>query len=165
MFAGLGVLSREILVARNIAVVPWSRGIALFVPFALAHEIPILLYTALLRRACLQAFRGKTTGFSRYLLSVVATSVSVEKAEEFPKLLYAVLGSCLALLLASGASLLGSVLYTGPGGFAEVVVMMLAMLPLTLGYASVFGLVSAAIGGALGVWIYNVRHTRNAKAR
>lgn len=155
---GIGFVGRAILVSRGVAVLAWPDAIALFVPFALFHEIPILVFSIMLRRACFQAFDGSASGVSNYLLAVIAPSVSAEKAQEFPELLHAVVGSCVGLVFVVGAGLLGAVLYSGPGGFAEVVVMILAMFPLTMAYELVLGLVGAAIGGLLGGWVYKARN-------
>jgi len=153
VFAVLGVVGREVVLARGVPVLPRREGILLFVPLALAHELPVFLYAMLLRRACLRAFAGQATGFSGYLLAVVMPPVAVGAIAEFPRVRAAAIGSCAALVVGMGASLLGAVLASGPGGFAEVAIMLLAMLPLTLGYACVAGLVCAAIGGAVGLWI------------
>lgn len=151
ILAAAGVAGRQILKADGVPVLSWRDGMALFVPLALFHLLPVLIYTAMIRRACLRAFRGEGRGISRYLLAVIAGSVSAEREEEFPDLLYAVTGACVALVAFAGVSVFGAVLYSGPGGLAEVVMMTLGMLPLTLGYVMLLGLVSLGAGGLLGI--------------
>jgi hypothetical protein len=55
-------------------------------------------------------------------------------------LVYAVFGSCVCVLLLQSIIVLLGALATGAGGFAALVIMRLAMFPLTLGYLLVISL-------------------------
>lgn len=156
LFAGLGLLGRQTLVRSGVEVVPWAQASPLFIMFALFHMVPVLLYTSLIRRACLQAFRDELTPLSAYLLRQVDPTIDPREAGQFRRLLFAVTGSCLCLLLVVSMSLFGGVVAIGPGGFAELVFMTLLMFPLTLGYLFLLSLVAAGFGGLVGSWIYRL---------
>ena len=158
IFGVLGVLGREILISQGVPVVQWAEAKQLFIPFALFHLVPVLLYSFLIRRACFQSFDDELTKFSAYLLRVVDPSVDIKKSGDFTKMVYAVFGSCVCVLLLQSISLFVGTLATGPGGFAEVVIMTLAMFPLTLGYLLVISLVAAGVGGLVGSWFFRFRH-------
>ena len=155
IFGALGLLGREILVSQGVSVVQWAEAKQLFIPYALFHIVPVLVYSLLIRRAFFQAIDDETTNFSAYLLRVVDPSVEIGKSSGFTKLVYAVVGSCVCVLLLQSISVLLGTLATGPGGFAELVAMTLGMFPLTLGYLLIITLVAAGVGGLLGTWIFH----------
>lgn len=155
---GMGLLGRYFLEAQGIQVVSWEEGVALFIPIAIMEEVSLLIMSLLIGHACITTFEGEASKLSRYILGVVATSVSVEKQEDYLKLRYTITGACAAMLVFSAARLLASVLdSTGPGGFAEVALMALAFWPITIALGLFLGLFGAAVGGLLGSWIYSLR--------
>lgn len=157
IFGAIGVLARERLLSHGVPLLEWSDARALFIPFALLHLVPVLIVQFLIRKAVLMAFDGKASGFWGYLVRVIDPSVDAREPDDFPHLLSATIGACLGLLFMVSRSLYAGAMSIGPGGFTEVVLMSLAMFPLTIGYLLLLGFLAAAIGAFIGGWVYTLR--------
>lgn len=158
IFAGIGALGRASLEAQGVAVLSWSRAISYFVPFALLHEVPVLLFALIVYRTCRQAFHGAASPRSGYFLAVIAPSVRPGDAKDFPRLVHAVIGASVGVVGTMSFFLVGPVLHTGPGGFGEAAIMLVAMAPLVLAYYAFFALIAAAVGGLVGTFVYRLLH-------
>ena len=134
LFVGLGYFGRELLLSRGVSVLSLADAERLFVPYALFHVAGVWICTFVLRRACITALDGRETRLSSYLLAVINPLVDPASEKDFPELLASLMGAVLGVLLVFSGALWVGVLATGPGGFAEVVTMELAMFPLTLGF-------------------------------
>ncbi|MBW6418852.1 hypothetical protein [Celeribacter sp. PS-C1] len=131
---GLGILARETLSARGVDVVSIERGIKLLLPFAIWANMPFFAL------ATLVAWRLKKT---------LTTTPN-----DFSKMVLISLGSWAGTAVVQGISLFQAMTYTGPGGFAEVVGMMIALSVITIPAMILSCAVGAAIGGVLGALVY-----------
>ncbi len=157
IFASIGFVGRELLVSQGVAVLAISEAKRLFIPYMLFHELAAFICSFCIRSACFKAFDGEDTRFSAYILRVIDPNIDAALGKDFPRLEYSIVGACTFVAFLISGSLLGGALATGPGGFAEVVIMEIAMFPLTLGYLLVLSLLAAAIGGLIGSSVYTAK--------
>ncbi len=131
-----GIAAREVLIARGVSVVSWSRGISLMTPLVLWAEIPFILL-AVFVRARLRRTLMKDPVALRMWLQIG-------------------LGALVGTLAVQGYVLFGMVSYDGPGGFAEVVSMVLVLSLLTIPY-NIAVCALGAIAGAGLVWLFWIK--------
>ncbi|MFC2967635.1 hypothetical protein [Acidimangrovimonas pyrenivorans] len=120
--------------------VTWQRGAMLILPLAQWAETPYLVLAYIVRRGLRRVPPGDAAGVAKWRL------VS--------------LGAFAGVLVAVGGQLFGMLGYHGPGGFAEVVIMTLAMWMFTIPYLLLWSAGGAALGGALGWglwWVWSRR--------
>jgi len=133
----VGLAARQALAARGIAVVDLSRGASLIVPITLFFEVPFVILAAILRRLLRKTVRTEP--------------------EALRKWLYTSWGAFAGMAAALGYVQYDTFLYSGPGGFAEVVGMMMALWMLTLPAFLAIGAVGAGVGAVLGQLLWRLR--------
>lgn len=133
---GLGVVGREVLIARDVPVVTLTEGARLILPMAIWADIPFLLLAFVVRRRLRSAAKASL--------------------DELPKAMVLSAGAFLGALAAMGISLFGAVTYSGPGGFAEVVIMLLVMWPMTTAAMVFYCAAGAAIGALLAAIVWRI---------
>lgn len=151
------------LQSAGVSMVSWSRGVSLFIPVALFHAVPLILLALVEISACKAAIRGRKSKWREYVLAVLVPAVSVAEPKDAGRLWAALSGAGLLSVVWVCYSLFTLASYQGPGGFAEAVIMTLALFPLTLGALMLHVALAAAIGGALGSGIYVLVRRRGRK--
>lgn|GEM_PF-6421534 len=126
----VGLAARRALAARGVAVVDLSRGAVMILPVTLFFGVPFVLLTMIVRRLLRKTFR--------------------QQPEALTKWLYMSGGAFAGMLVAIAYSQFDMFLYSGPGGFGEVVGMVLALWMLTLPSFLAIGAVGAGVGTVLG---------------
>ena len=135
-----GVYAKVSLEAAGVPTVPWARGIQLIISIALWAETP---YLALL-----------VLGRWRFRKIDPANREDVAKARAI------LAGSWLGVCVLMGIVLGGLFTYSGPGGFAEAVSMVLFLAPITVPSLILQAGIGAAIGGMLGLAVWSWRSGR-----
>ncbi len=137
----VGLAARQTLAARGVPVVDLSRGAALILPLALFFEVPFVILAMIVRRLLRKIARTGPGALTKWL--------------------YMSGGSFAGMLAVIAYSQFDMFLYSGPGGFGEVVGMMLALWMLTLPSVLAIGAVGAAVGAVLGQLAWRIRTSRN----
>jgi hypothetical protein len=132
LLALYGLYARSSLQANGVEVVSIERGIELLIPLAIWAE-PAFFVVAIVTH--------------RRLRNMVAADPG-----SFRKGMLMGLGAFTGLVLSHGWLALGMLLYAGPGGFAEVVYMTLAMWMISIPYLIMLTGVAALFGAGL-VWL------------
>ena len=133
----VGLVARQTLAARGISVVDLSRGISLILPVTLLFEIPFLVLALIVRRLLKKTVQ--------------------QDPETLPKWLHTCWGAFAGLIAVMAYVQLDAFAYAGPGGFSEVVGMMLALWMFTLPSFLAIGAVGAAVGAVLGQLAWRLR--------
>lgn len=144
----LGIAARMILQARGIDVVDWSRGIQLFVPFAIWAMVPYVILGWLAPKAAHRLIdRPMTTPavFGKAVSDRIEGRQALGPADRVPVLV----GGFLGFALMHAWRVLGLLTYSGPGGFAEAVIMVIVMSPLTVPLLTLW----CALGALGGAWL------------
>lgn len=157
----LGIAVWNYLEIQGVDLMPLSSAIKLYIPLGLLSLAPLVILAYLLIRSVKQSFVGTAGSLSRYFLAVVATSVTIQNPADFPRLIATSLGACVAAYVPITLMLVSMASYTGPGGFAEAVIMTLVMWPIMIGYLLLQTLIAAAIGG----WVFSMLYTRLSKLK
>ncbi|SFJ38021.1 hypothetical protein [Celeribacter neptunius] len=131
---GLGVLARETLMARGIEVVSVERGAKLLLPYALWADAPFIVLAFMVRTRLRRALR--------------------ECPEDTRRLFTIAIGSYLGTAVVHGVVQFQGLVYTGPGGFAEMVTMMILMSPLTIPGLVLTCAIGAAFGGLIAAYLH-----------
>lgn len=134
--AMIGVAGKFYLDAKGVATVGWGRGVQLMVPVVIWAEVPYLVYFFVAQLFMRRALRTDRASLSR--IRVV------------------LLGGMIGLAAVVGYTLFGMVTYVGPGGFGEMVAMMLALSMFTLPWLIFKAAVGAVIGALLGGLVVRV---------
>jgi hypothetical protein len=119
---------------RGIPVVTIDRGIELIVPITLFAEVPFVILALIVKR--------------------ILSSVALHDPRSLPGWISVSAGAFLGLAAAIGYKLYGLMLYDGPGGFAEVVGMMLALWIFTLPMLLVLSAAGVVVGGLAGAILW-----------
>lgn len=133
----VGIIARITLEARGVSVVSWSRGIQLMIPLAIFFEIPFVVLAIYVHRK---------------LKSALA-----ENPEQLSMRLHMYVGAFLGLFVYQGFSLFGLTTYSGPGGFANAVILMLGMWMITVPYMLALGGGASVVGGFFGWLLWRKR--------
>ncbi|WP_157617091.1 hypothetical protein [Thioclava pacifica] len=126
----IGVAGKLYLDANGVPTVGWGRGVQLMVPVVIWAEVPYLVYFLVAQI------------FMRRALRTDRATV--------PRVRVVLLGGLIGLAAVVGYTLFGMVTYVGPGGFGEMVAMMLALSMFTLPWLIFKAAVGAVIGALLG---------------
>ncbi|TDK47469.1 hypothetical protein [Antarcticimicrobium luteum] len=136
----VGLAARQTLAARGIPVVGLSRGVSLILPVTLFFEVPFVILAAIVRRLLRKTVRQQPEALTRWL--------------------YMSAGSFAGMLATIAYSQFDMFLYSGPGGFGEVVGMMLALWMLTLPSFLAIGAAGAGVGAVVGQLLWRLRSIR-----
>lgn len=157
-----GVVARSLLSSQGLPVVSWSDSVKLFIPLALFHQITIVVYSIVLRRACIETLDMRPTWLSGHVFALTTAFVDPRNPRDYPKLVYAVTGSSVGFVLLVSAillaSLLGQIGHISTEGLANLVFMTWFIFPVTMGYEVVGGLLAASLGGLIGSLTYMISH-------
>lgn len=141
----VGLVARQTLAARGIAVVDLPRGAALVLPMTLFFEVPFVALALIVRRQLLRT--------------------AAQDPDALPRWLCICSGAFAGLVAAIGYFQFDMFLYSGPGGFAEVVGMTLVLWMITLPSFLAIGAVGAGVGAVLGQIVWRVLSARSADRR
>ncbi|MCA0044470.1 hypothetical protein [Celeribacter litoreus] len=132
----VGVVAREVLISQGRGVVTIERGIELLIPFAIWSNIPFFPLALIVR------WRLKKT---------LAT-----RPKDYLRIVYIALGAWAGAAIVHGLSLYGSMTYSGPGGFAEVVSMMIVLSIITVPAMILYYGGGAVVGALVGAVAHRI---------
>ena len=130
----VGLAARAHLQSQGVPVVSVGQGAVLLVPVIILHEVPFAILALIVRR----------------MLSDVPQSDD----ERYLPRVFASVGAFLGLAGVLGFQLFDTMSY--PGGFGEVVGMMIALWIITIPLLLVFGAMGIVAGGAAGILVWLV---------
>ncbi|MHA3980059.1 hypothetical protein ACW9UR_20475 [Halovulum sp. GXIMD14794] len=121
----LGIGVREWLRIQGVPVVSLGRGAGLLIPFAIWADIPFVALAVIVHRVLAKPGAGRC---------------------------WMAVGGFLGMAVAQSIQLIDAMSYHGPGGFAEVASMMVALSIITVPMMIVLGLFGAGVGAVLA-WL------------
>ena len=133
----VGVVARFVLQSRGVDVVSWGQGAALLMPLTLLFLVPFL---------------GLVLVASQVIRKKIA-----DKPGDLQMWLHIYAGAFVGVACISVNFLYDSLTYSGPGGLAEVVFMMMALWMVTVPALLAYGAAGALAGGVLGRLVYQLR--------